>query len=131
MTTTKLGYTIVYVRDVKRTADFWERAFGIPQRAADHELYREMDTGGHTLAFVAHSYIRDNIPGGFRPAQNDEAPPPFEIALTTDDVAAALDRALKAGAHKVLAPTKKPWGQTIAYVRDCDGNLVELCTPMS
>ena len=70
---TKLGYTIVYVRDVKRTADFWERAFGIPQRAMDHDLYREMDTGGHTLAFVAHSYVRDNIPGGFRPAQNDEA----------------------------------------------------------
>jgi lactoylglutathione lyase len=128
----KLGYTIVYVADVKRTAEFWERAFGLKQRSQDdHALYREMDTGAHTLAFVAHSYIREHLPGGFRAAQNDEAPPPFEVALTTDDVAAALDRALAAGAHKVLAPTKKPWGQTVAYVRDLDGNLVELCTPMS
>jgi lactoylglutathione lyase len=128
----KLGYTIVYVADVKRTAEFWERAFGIKQRSQDeHALYREMDTGAHTLAFVAHSYIRENIPGGFRAAQNDEAPPPFEVALTTDDVAAAVERAVKAGARKVLAPTHKPWGQTVAHVRDLDGNLVELCTPMS
>jgi len=128
---TKLGYTIVYVADVKRTAEFWERAFGLKQRSQDHELYRELETGAHTLAFVAHSYVRDNVPGGFRAAQNDEAPPPFEVALTTDDVAAALERAVAAGARKVLAPTKKPWGQTVAFVRDCDGNLVELCTPMS
>ena len=128
----KLGYTIVYVPDVKRTAEFWQRAFGIEQRSKDeHALYREMETGAQTLAFVAHSYVRENIPGGFRPAQNDEAPPPFENALVTDDVAGALERAVAAGARKVLAPTKKPWGQTVAYVRDCDGNLVELCTPMS
>jgi predicted enzyme related to lactoylglutathione lyase len=127
----KLGYTIVYVADPKRTAEFWERAFGLQQRPMDDSpMYRELDTGATTLSFVAHKYIRDNIPGGFRAAQNDEAPPPFEIALVTDDVAGALDRAVKAGAHRVLAPTKKPWGQTVAYVRDCDGTLVELCTPM-
>jgi lactoylglutathione lyase len=128
----KLGYTIVYVADVKRTAEFWQRAFGIEQRSKDeHPLYREMETGGHTLAFVAHSYIRETMPGGFRPAQTDEAPPPFEVALITDDVAAAVARAIAAGARKVMEPTKKPWGQTVAYVRDCDGNLVELCTPMA
>lgn len=128
---TQLGYTIVYVADVKRTAEFWERAFGIKQRSQDeHPLYREMETGAHTLAFVAHSYVRENIPGGFRAAQNDEAPPPFEVALTTEDLEGAVERAVAAGARKVLPPTKKPWGQTVAYVRDCDGNLVELCTPM-
>ncbi|HEY2745743.1 MAG TPA: VOC family protein [Polyangia bacterium] len=127
----KLGYTIIYVADPKRSAEFWERAFGVKQRSMDDSpMYREMETGEHTLSFVAGSYVRDNIPGGFRAPQNDEAPPPFEVALTTDDVAAALERAVKAGAHKVLPPTKKPWGQTVAYVRDCDGTLVELCTPM-
>lgn len=127
----KLGYTIVYVRDPKRTAEFWQRAFGLAQRPMDDSpMYRELDTGAHTLAFVAHSYVKDMLPGGFRAAQNDEAPPPFEVALVTDDVAAAQKRAIAAGAHHVLAPTKKPWGQTVAYVRDCDGTLVELCTPM-
>jgi len=129
----KLGYTLLYVHDVKRSVEFWERAFGLERKFIDEGgQYAELQTGGDAaLGFVAQKYIRETLPGGIRPRQNDEAPPPFEIALTTDDVAGALDRALKAGAHKVLAPTKKPWGQTIAYVRDCDGNLVELCTPMS
>jgi lactoylglutathione lyase len=128
----KLGYTILYVPDVKRSLEFWERAFGLRRRMLDEKnVYAELETGPTTLSFVAHGYIRDTLPGGFRPAQNDEAPPPFEVALTTDDVAAAVDRAVAAGARRVLAPTKKPWGQTVAYVRDLDGNLVELCTPMA
>jgi predicted enzyme related to lactoylglutathione lyase len=118
------------VPDVKRTAEFWERAFGVKPRPMDSPMYRELETGGHTLAFAAQSYVKDMLPGGFRPPQNDEAPPPFEVALTTDDVAAAQAKAVAAGARHVMAPTKKPWGQTVAYVRDLDGNLVEICTPM-
>jgi catechol 2,3-dioxygenase-like lactoylglutathione lyase family enzyme len=29
----------------------------------------------------------------------------------------------------VAAPTTKPWGQVVAFVRDKDGIVVELCTP--
>ena len=129
----KLGYTLLYVTDVKRSVEFWERAFGLERKFIDEGgQYAELQTGGDAhLGFVAQKYIRETLPGGIRPSQNDEAPPPFEVALVTTDVAAALDRALNAGAHKVMVPTQKPWGQTVAYVRDCDGNLVELCTPMS
>ena len=27
-------------------------------------------------------------------------------------------------------PATKPWGQTVAYLRDNSGFLVEICTPM-
>jgi hypothetical protein len=30
----------------------------------------------------------------------------------------------------VQPPEQMPWGQTVAYVADLDGFLVELCTPM-
>ena len=128
----KLGYTLLYVTDVKRSIEFWERAFGLERKfIAEGDSYGELQTGGDAhLGFVAQKFIREMLPGGFRAPQNDEAPPPFEVALVTDDVAAALERAVAAGARKVMVPTKKPWGQTVAYVRDCDGNLVELCTPM-
>jgi len=46
------------------------------------------------------------------------------------DVASLYDRAVKAGAAAVARPATKPWGQTLAYVRDMDGFLVELCTPL-
>jgi len=128
----KLGYTLLYVTDVKRSVEFWERAFGLERKFIDDGgQYGELQTGGDAhLGFVAQKYIRDTLPGGIRAPQNDEAPPAFEVALITPDPAVAFERAVKAGAHKVMAPTKKPWGQTVAYVRDCDGNLVELCTPM-
>jgi len=55
----------------------------------------------------------------------------MEVALVTDDVPAAVQRAVGAGAKLLHAPTKKPWGQTVAYLRTPDGTLVELCTPVS
>ena len=39
--------------------------------------------------------------------------------------------ALAAGATAVRPPTRKPWGQSVSYVRDPDGVLVELCTSMA
>ena len=45
-------------------------------------------------------------------------------------MAAAVTRAVQAGATLVQAPEAMPWGQTVAYVADPDGFLVELCTPM-
>lgn len=56
--------------------------------------------------------------------------PCFEIALVSEDVPAALSRALAAGASLVQDVEEMPWGQTTAYVRDLDGFLVELCTPI-
>lgn len=127
----KLGYAIHYVKDVKATVEFYERAFDLKRSyMAENGAYGELATGDTKLGFVAASFVKETLPGGFRAAQSDEAPPPFEVAFTTDDVAAALDRAVKAGARQVLAPTKKPWGQTISYVRDLNGNLVEICTPV-
>ncbi len=38
-------------------------------------------------------------------------------------------RALEAGFTPFVEPRVMPWGQTVAYVRDPDGVLVELCTP--
>ena len=53
-----------------------------------------------------------------------------DVAASLDEVAAAYERALSAGAKAVTVPTTKPWGQTVAYVRCPDGLLVELCTAM-
>ena len=48
----------------------------------------------------------------------------------TDDVEAAVVRAREAGAAVVKEPVVKPWGQTVAYVRDPDGTLIEVCSPL-
>lgn len=57
-------------------------------------------------------------------------PSAFEIGLVTTDVAAAFKKAIAAGAVSVSEPKTKPWGQTVAYVRDLNGFLVEICSPI-
>jgi uncharacterized glyoxalase superfamily protein PhnB len=79
---------------------------------------------------VGNELAMSTIPGGFQPSDSARPPASFEIAFATEDVAAAFDRAVKAGAAATVPPKVKPWGQTVAYVRDMDGHLVELCTPM-
>lgn len=55
----------------------------------------------------------------------------MHLAYTILYVPAALERALAAGATPIRAVEVMPWGQTIAYVADINGFLVELCTPMA
>jgi len=125
----KLGYVIVYVADVAASVAFYGRAFGLEARFV-HEsgTYAELETGGTALAFAVESLPA--IPGGFSPNRRTEKPAGVEVGLVTEDVAALYTQAVAAGALPAMEPTVKPWGQTVAYVRDLDGFLVEICSPI-
>ena len=126
----KLGYTMLYVKDVPRSVAFYEDAFGLDRRFV-HEagMYAEMDTGTTTLSFAAYGLAKSNLPCGFQENGLSKDPAGFVIVFVTADVQVAYDRALQAGAIAVSPPTPKPWGQIVAFVRDKDGIIVELCTP--
>ncbi|MGZ3901504.1 MAG: VOC family protein [Bacteroidia bacterium] len=68
---------------------------------------------------------------GRRQGQVEEKPFAMEIAFTTDNVQHTIDVAIKAGAILVESPKTKPWGQTVAYLKDPGGFLIEVCTPMN
>lgn len=129
----KLGYVLIYVADVRAAVDFYARAFGLTARFVDESgNYAELETGATALGFVARSLAEQNLaPGAIASLSRAQPAPAVEIALVTDDVAAAVERAVAAGAELAAAPKTKPWGQTVAYVRDLDGVLVELCSPMA
>lgn len=122
----KLGYTILYVADVKTTLDFYQRAFGLATRFL-HESgsYGELETGATALAFSSRQLMTQLKKN---PTAADPRSPCFEIALVTQDVPAAVARATAAGAQVIQQPEQMPWGQTVAYVADLDGFLVEICT---
>ena len=124
----QLGYTILYVPDVPATLNFYEAAFGLATRFV-HECgdYGELETGSTALAFVSHRQMQQL---GKNPQVANPAAPCFEIALCTPDVPAALERAIAAGATPMRPMEVMPWGQTVAYVADINGFLVELCTPV-
>lgn len=123
-----LRYTILYVADVAAALDFYESAFGLT-RAFLHEAgdYGEMSTGQTKLAFSSTALMTQL---GKAPGRHDPKAPVFEIAFETDDVRAAFERAVSAGAKPVQPPRDEPWGQTTSYVSDPNGYLVEICSPV-
>jgi uncharacterized glyoxalase superfamily protein PhnB len=125
----KFGYTILYVKDVEKTVTFYESAFGLKRKFVHESGYGEMDTGETKLAFASVELATSNGVS-FVPANPDGAAPAVEVALVTEDVEAAFAAAMKAGAVTVARPKQKPWGQLVAYVRDPNGFLVEICSPM-
>jgi len=128
----QFAYTIAYVRDVDASLRFFEEAFGLKRRFLHPSgAYGELETGATALAFAQHDTARDSLGRDYVAADASTAPLGIEIGLVTANVAAAVDKALSAGATLLAAPTHKPWGQTVAYVRAPDGTLVELCTAMA
>ncbi len=122
----KFRYTILYVKDVKSSLDFYCTAFGMTQKMLHEEGgYGELDTGNTILAFASIAGMKDK-----NPLVANAKNPSFELAFETDDVGAGVSKAVAAGAKLVGEPTYMPWGQTVAYVSDQDGFLVEICSPI-
>ncbi len=54
----------------------------------------------------------------------------IELAFTTENIQADFKHAINLGATEFEPITEKPWGQNVGYVRDNNGFLIEICTPI-
>jgi lactoylglutathione lyase len=127
----KFAYTILYVSDVDQALTFYEEAFGFQRKFISPEQdYAELISGETTLSLASKKLAATNLPTGFIESRLNEKPFAIELGFTTDEVDNTIAQALKAGAILVEKPKQKPWGQTVAYLRDLDGFLIEICTPM-
>lgn len=128
-----LRYTGFYVQDVPATVEFYRRAFGIEMRYLHPtQGYAELATGETILAFVAEEFLKTaDLLGGIDVTCSRPGKMPIgaQIALVSQDFDRDWRRAVEAGATVLKLPEPKPWGQTVGYLRDLNGVLVELCTP--
>ena len=123
-------YTILYVADVGASMQFYSDAFGLSELMLHPSgQYGELATGPTKLAFCALELAQSNL--DHTPAAPDSERPSFEIAFESDNVADAFAHAVRAGATPVKTPQAMPWGQTVSYVRDLNGFLVEICSPIT
>ncbi len=127
----KFAYTILYVKDVTQTVLFYETAFGFQRKFITPENdYAELLVGETTLSFASVRLAQSNLKEGFTASNLKDKPFGIELGFTTDNVTETVSAAISAGATIVEEPKTKPWGQVVAYVRDIDGFLIEICTPM-
>ncbi|MEH2375747.1 VOC family protein [Nostoc sp.] len=125
----KFGYTIIWVEDVVKTVEFYEKAFGLVRRTIEdrgQSVWAEIETGNTTLAFSSSNEAQKLFPGGFHANDATQLPALIQISFITPDVGSAYMRAIGAGAKALDAPKTHPGGQTIARVRDHNGVLVSL-----
>jgi len=128
----QFAYTILYVTDVEKSLAFYEQAFGFTRKFITPDGdYGELLTGNTTLSFASVQLAGSNVKNGFIQSNNGQPPFGIEIGFTTDDVAASVANAIQAGATITAEPATKPWGQVVAYVRDPDGFLIEICTAIT
>ena len=125
------SHMIFYIVDIKKSLVFFKDVF-VCETAFIHEsgTYAELATGATTLAFVSESLASSNLPKGYKKNSNDEPPLGCEIVFTSKDVMPLYQKALSSGAEDIAAPTQKPWGQTVAYIRDPNGILIEIASPI-
>ena len=128
----KFGYTIIYVPSVVDTIAFYEQAFGFTRKFITPENdYGELNTGETTIAFASIELGNSNFTGGFEPVSKAPRPTGVELVFVSEAVESDFDRAIKAGAILYEPLVEKPWGQKVGYLRDNNGFLIEICTPVS
>lgn len=124
-----LGYVFVFVPDVPEALDFYERAFALTTRYCDPDgMFGELETGATVLAFARDDYVVEASGVQHRLNTVPSEPAGVSFTLIADDVAAAWDRAVNAGAIVIAEPAAKPWGQTVGYLRDLNGMLLEIAS---
>lgn len=127
----KFNYTILYVQDVTASIIFYEKAFGFQRKFITPENnYGELLTGDTTLSFAAIDLAKSNLSEGFLESSKDSKPFGIELGFTTDQVELVFNTAVKEGAVPVEEVKTKPWGQLVGYVKDINGFLIEICSPM-
>ena len=128
----KFGYTILYVPDVTKSIEFYEKSFGFKRNfiTPDND-YGELDSGQTTISFASIALANSNLKNGFTESNLTQKPFAIELGLITDNVNEIIKLAEHNGATILELPHQKPWGQIVAYLRDIDGFLLEICTPMN
>lgn len=119
------GLVNVFTGDIEASLAFYQGVLGLPETfrtptdgVPDHV---EMDVGGFVLALSTVEAAQRVHGLDARPGS-----PAMELVFWTDDVDAAYDEVVAAGAPAVTAPHDTGNGNRNAVVRDPDGTLVEL-----
>ncbi len=116
----------VITDDVARLAGFYERVTGATAVWANED-FAELTIGAATLAIGSTRTVPLFAPGSARPASNSSV----IIEFLVDDVDACY-AALSGWARDfVNEPTTMAWGNRALLLRDPDGNLVNLFTPVT
>ncbi|MFC9473392.1 VOC family protein [Nocardia sp. NPDC056952] len=112
--------------DIERLVGFYQRVTGVEARWATQD-FAEIVTPAGTLAIGSVRTVALFGAGSARPADNHTA----IIEFMVRDVDADYRRLRDSVEDFVNEPTTMPWGNRSLLLRDPDGNLINLFTPVA
>lgn len=119
----------IVVKDMAAALAFY-RTLGLEIAAdEDHAPHVELDVGGYHIGFTTEAMMRQGDPDWAEPTGQR-----ITLAFKLDspaDVDAVFARVMAAGYAGPKAPWNAFWGQRYAFVRDADGNRMDLFAEMA
>jgi uncharacterized glyoxalase superfamily protein PhnB len=125
----------ILVEDVPKTVAFYERAFGATLKYLHPTKgYAELATGEVLLAFISEKFLETTQllgPTLWHRNRSGREASGSQLVFVSTNLEADFARAISAGAVVIKRPEPKPWGQTVGYLRDLNGYMLELCSPQT
>jgi predicted enzyme related to lactoylglutathione lyase len=119
--------TVVFtVSDLDRAVALYRDGFGLDLHVGDHQGDDPWTSGRHAaISWTEGAYVHFALYETKDGASTRRA----QIAFRVDDIGAAHERAIEAGAEVIHEPKPQPWGTSARYF-DADDNVVELTQPV-
>lgn len=118
-----LDYLVLIVRELDPAVRFYSEVLGLELQHRSGN-YAQLRAGTTRLGLYTRGAMEETLGQRLLAASPDA--PAFELGFKVPDVDAAFEELVRLGVRPVASPTTRPRGQRTAYVRDPDGNLVEL-----
>ena len=119
MATPRLWYVNVFVTDLKRAVDFYQRILGLPLQFQEEQFgYASFAPEGIRLG-IARVDPKARESAGMAGRHTG-------IGFGVPDLDAAHRELAAKGVRFTMAPTKQPWGGYMAMFADPDGNVFYL-----
>jgi catechol 2,3-dioxygenase-like lactoylglutathione lyase family enzyme len=122
--------TAIYVADVARSAEFYERLFGLRRLLSDPQ-FCAFEVPGNAVFLLFHKNSRHQAfptPGGTIPAHGATGEIHFAFKIPRESLEACAGE-LRGLGIAIESRVDWPRGGSSLYFRDPDGHLVELITP--
>ncbi len=126
-TALQFATAVVYTDDVDASVAFYERATGLAASFYDRDLGFALLGAAQRGAIASHAAGALMLQAGYEPVRSARVRG-TELAFWADDVAAAFEAAVRAGATPLSPPREMPWGQTVAYVEAPEGTILGFLT---
>lgn len=116
----KLDAICLLVDNLVISQDFYQNKLGLIVKSTDTGFV-EFELGETPLALFEKKHAVAMFPSKYMKASGGAV-----IALRVEDIYKTCDEMKNKGITIFEGPKKTSWGQTVAYLHDPDGNIVEL-----